>query len=379
MNRIFLFLLASRTLFASFAYELTDPIAKPGENWIYSPFSISACLSMAAAGADGNTADDFKSVLGLSDEIDFGFEKTLEAFEHAPAESTDFEMRIAQGAWIKDDFAVLPSYTSLLTRFFHAAAERVPFRPETVIRINAWISGMTRGKISNLLSENDLNENSRLVLANALYFHGSWQHPFPARNTQKRAFHLSNGSSIDCDTMAATSRALYYEDEKLQAAALPFHTNGRSAFRPACLLILPKEENCFCEESVVAALSALRSEKVHLSVPKFTLEEKIDLTPVLMKAGLKRAFSNDADFSKIDGIGELCLSKVLHKTFFAFSEEGVEAAAATAAVINVTTSIQPKPERVFYFTADRPFYVLLVDLNTQTPFFIGRVENPLLN
>lgn len=379
MNRFFLFLLASRALYASFAYELADPIAKPGENWIYSPFSIYACLSMAAAGADGKTADDFKSALGLSDEIDFGFEKKLEAFEHAPADPTDFEMRIAQGAWIKDDFAILPSYTALLTRFFHAAAERVPFRPETVFRINAWIAEMTRGKIENLLSENDLNENSRLVLANALYFHGSWQHPFPARNTCKRAFHLSNGSSIDCDTMAETSRGLYFENENLQAAALPFHTNGRSAFKPACLLILPKEDQAFNEETVQTILAALRWEKVHFAVPKFTLEEKIDLTPILKKTGLEKAFSDKADFSKIDGMGELCLSKVLHKTFFAFSEEGVEAAAATAVFINEITAIQPKPERIFSFIADRPFYVLLIDLNTQTPFFIGRVENPLLN
>lgn len=379
MNRIFLFLLASRALYASFAYELTDRIAKPGENWIYSPFSISACLSMAAAGADGKTAEAFKAKLDLSDEIDFGFEKKLETFEHAPVESSDFEMRIAQGVWIKDDFSVLPSYTSLLSRFFHAAAERVPFRPETVWRINGWISDVTRGKIKNLLSEDDLSERSRLVLANALYFHGSWQHPFSAHRTQKRAFHLSNGADIECDTMAETSRALYFENETLQAAALPFHADRKAPFKPACLLILPKEENAFSEQTVMNALASLHWEKVHFSVPKFVLEEKIDLTPILKQTELAAAFSNNADFSKIDGIGELCLSRVLHKTFFAFDEKGVEAAAATAAVVNVTTSIGPKPEIVFPFIADRPFYVLLVDLNTQTPFFIGRVENPLLN
>lgn len=379
MKRILLFVLASRALSASFAYELAEPIAQPGENWIYSPFSISACLSMAAAGANGKTEDDFKSILGLSDEIDFGFEKMLDAFEHAPAEPADFEMRIAQGAWIKDDFAILPSYAQLLSSFFHASAERVPFGPETARRINSWVSKMTRGKIEDLLTEDDLNEKSRLVLANALYFHGSWQHPFPAHHTHKRAFHLSNGSAIECDTMSETSRALYFENETFQAAALSFHTDRKSPFRPACLLILPKNEPCFSEEAVKTALSSLNWRKVRFSVPKFILEEKIELTPILKTLGLERAFSKNADFSKIDGIGELCLSKVLHKTFFAFDEEGVEAAAATAAVINATTSIQPEREIAIPFIADRPFYVLLVDLNSQTPFFIGRVENPLMN
>ena len=78
---------------------------------------------------------------------------------------------------------------------------------------------------------------------------------------------------------------------------------------------------------------------------------------------MKEAFTEGADFSGISTTERLRVSDVVHKTFLDVDENGTEAAAATAVVVDATSA----PTNVVTMTVDRPFLMAIVDRPTKTP------------
>ncbi len=344
-----------------FSYDLAREIETRNQNWIFSPFSIASCLSMVTEGADGRTAEELRAALGP-----FQYDPSL---IHPSAFDSDYQLQIAQGAWIKNGYPILSSFEETLTKNYQAAIENIDFDPDSVQMINEWIAKNTEQKIQNLIPSNSIDSMTRLVLANALYFQGSWEQPFPENGTSPLPFYTPT-EIVQADTMDQTSYFSYYENDKLQLLSLPFKSSGP---KPICLLVLPKQEIDW--ETIQAAIPLQSRAKVHVQVPKFQVEQAIDLKPILKNLGIDGAFSSFADFSKISEYGNLHLSAILHKSFFSFDEKGVEAAAATAAIISLTTAFNPNIQ-IFQFIANRPFYFLLLDPRNETPLFIGHIQNP---
>ena len=80
-----------------------------------------------------------------------------------------------------------------------------------------------------------------------------------------------------------------------------------------------------------------------------------------------------ADFSGMDGSRDLFISGVFHKAIVVVDEQGTEAAAATGAVVGITSAPADRP---VVLSVDRPFIFLFRDLKTGTLLFMGRVLNP---
>jgi serine protease inhibitor len=95
---------------------------------------------------------------------------------------------------------------------------------------------------------------------------------------------------------------------------------------------------------------------------------------MLKTFGMKQAFDvKTADFSKISKSHELYISLVKQKAYIEVNEDGTEAAAATAVVMNTTSAPIDKP---IEFTVDRPFIYAIADKKTGLIMFIGKVESP---
>ena len=97
---------------------------------------------------------------------------------------------------------------------------------------------------------------------------------------------------------------------------------------------------------------------------------------VLLNQIVNDAYAFDwraADFFKlgtynVDG-GNICINRVLHKTFISVSEKGTRAAAATA--VEIATEGAMEIVECKEVILDRPFVYLLIDCQTNLPFFIG--------
>lgn len=252
---------------------------------------------------------------------------------------------------------------------------RIDFTPYTVDEINGWVEKRTEEKISHLIPNSAISPDTRLILANALYFHGKWQSPFLERFTQNEIFYAKNKEAIDARMMHQKKSLSYFENDSFQSVTLPFYRSSESLSKPICLLVLPKNGENFDLKDLESILEKSTFENVDLKVPKFEVESDLLLNDPLKSMGLERAFSKRANFSKISKNEDLYISSVYHKAFFSFDENGVEAASATAAIMNLTvTNLDPNPKVWIPFHANRPFYFLLVDQMTKCVLFIGQIQ-----
>jgi serpin B len=363
---------------ALFSTENTDKIASAAyqsyenqsKNWIFSPFSMSACLSMIYAGSDGRTAEELKEALHTAltqDEIGPHFQSLSELLIESSGPG-DFSLSMAQGLWIQNNFSFLDPFLKGTADHFHAQIEEVASFTAKIPEINGWIAKETQGKIQNLFSDSDLDESTRLVAANALYFQGNWIYPFSG--SHPAPFTSSSGKTETVTMMHQTNQFLYFEDETLQAILLPF--TSKSKREPVCLLVLPKKPISL--EKIDQILDSMQPQLVRVEVPKFEFDTRIDLESMLKEWGVSDAFSPRADFSRMDGRMDLFLSKVLQKSFISFNEKGVEAAAATAAAAGIKCC--PPSIPTVEFIADRPFEFLIIEKTSHTTLFVGHVETP---
>ena len=144
-------------------------------------------------------------------------------------------------------------------------------------------------------------------------------------------------------------------------------------------IVLPHRDVAL--QSVVEALDTerwaswianLRETEALVVMPKFSFEYEISLKDVLTSLGMGIAFDEmSADFTKINPLGELYISKVKHKTFIQVDEEGTEAAAVTSVEIFEAISSAPP-----WFIVDRPFLFAIRERLSGTILFMGRVVDP---
>ena len=231
-----------------------------------------------------------------------------------------------------------------------------------------------------MIPPGSVNESTRLVLTNAIYFKGDWIKQFNEDETQKRDFTLSSGDKIKVETMKRTgdkSKFKYSENKDLQVLEMPYLGKELSM-----LILLPKDSDIQSLEKSISVKQFskwnkdLKEERVNIYIPKFKFETKYFMADDLKDMGMPIAFSDDADFSGMTGNKDLKISQVIHQAFVEVNEEGTEAAAATGGIM-VTNSIgsSSKP-RIPIFRADHPFVFMIKQNNTGSILFMGRVSNP---
>ena len=202
---------------------------------------------------------------------------------------------------------------------------------------------------------------------------------FDAAKTIEDTFILDDGTTIKVPMMVRTDEDAEYwytETDDLQVLGMPYsHKKGN---RLSMLVLLPKENDL---EAVEASLSAqslaslnqsLTYQRVKVSFPRFKMETTYNLVDILSDMGMPTAF-NGADLSGMDGTMSLFIDEVYHKAFVDVNEEGTEAAAATAVVVN--RAMAPG-DQVPVFHADHPFLFLIQDNDTGNILFMGRMMNP---
>lgn len=372
----------------AFAFSFYDQVRDSDGNIIFSPLSLSLALSMALAGAKGDTRQEMLSALSLQslgDESSPAFNALLLAIEGSQQdlegedEESTFQLNIANSSWGQSGFEFNPDFLDTLALYYGAGIYQVDFSqdPEGSRQaINAWVEDETNDKIKNLIPQGAIKALTRLVLANAIYFKGGWMHPFLENGTKVAPFTPLDGSQVSVNMMRLGEKDLkYVKGEGFQAVQLPYKSRDFSM-----LLILPDEgaykgaEGEFGPEMLSTIVDGMQYVPVNLRLPKFDFETTLNANDVLGSMGMVQAFIPDvADFSGMTTEDPLYISDVVHKATITVDEQGTEAAAATA-IIMATKSmpISDPIELVF----DRPFMFAIMHEPTGTILFLGRVVQP---
>jgi serpin B len=367
-----------------FAWDLFGQLKSREGNLFFSPTSIDLALVMTWAGARGATAKDMGDVLhlnpdhagrpGLVTGAYGGLQQAIMAADQP------FTLRVANRLWGQAGFGFRPEFLELLARDFEAGLQEVDFVGDSEgarKTINAWVAERTEDKIQDLLAAGSLGADVRLVLTNAIYFLGQWQNPFQGADTRDRPFFLTSSEQAPVPTMAQSGEFAYAEDGLVQVLTLPYQ-EGLAEM----VIILPREkdglaglEGSLDRPLLDGWLQQRQDRRVHVQLPRFTLEDDFSLARVLGQMGMASAFGPRADFSGMAAGPDLFISDVVHKSFIDVYEKGTEAAAATAVTIRLT-SMPMNPENEVRFVADHPFVFLIRHVPTGQILFLGRLTDP---
>jgi len=362
-----------------FACELYQKLAAADGNLFFSPYSISAALAMTYGGARGNTAKEMAATLHF-DGPQQPFHEAFGALTRklqGEDKKRRFQLHIANRLWGQKDFGFVPEFIASSREHYGAGLEEVDFIGATEQArqaINAWVQKQTQDKIKDLLKPGILNNLTRLVLTNAIYFKAAWIEPFDPKNTKPGDFLAGGVKKTQVPMMRHSQRTRFMETDDFSALELPYEQHELSM-----MVRLPKKsdglaalEKTLTDEQLQKCLAKLSDRQVDIQLPKFKTTAEFRLDQVLQEMGMRDAFDDTkADFTGLSSMKGLSITAVVHKAFIDVNEAGTEAAAATAVVIGLRSLPQPAT-----FHADHPFIYLIRDNQTGSVLFAGRVVNP---
>jgi serpin B len=367
-----------------FAIELHARLTRQPGNLFYSPASLSMALAMTYAGARGETAAEMARVLHFPAEQD-RLHEALAALrkglnEAGSGAKGSLQLRLANRLWGQEGYHFLPDFLALTRESYGAELAQADFLHEAEQArqaINAWVAERTEGKIADLIPPGMLDDRTRLVLTNAIYFKGRWSRPFLKAATRDDTFHVSGDKAVTVPLMFKNDDFAYRAVDGLKVLELPYDKGELSSvvILPDAVDGLPALEASLTAEDLGRWLGQLRRRKVQVYLPRFKVTSQFSLGGVLAEMGMGLAFDKDrADFSGISTQERLHVSAVVHKAFVDVNEEGTEAAAATGVMMATRAAMVRQEPAVF--RADHPFLFLIRDTRSGSILFMGRVVNP---
>jgi serpin B len=331
---------------------------------------------MAYAGAKGKTAEEISATLQFT----LPEEKILAGFNYLDLNlqdntTSDFILKIVNTAWGQVGYSFEPVYLEKLAENYGAGLQLLDFKlkPESSrITINTWVADNTNNKVQNLIPQGLIDGNTKLVLTNAIYFLADWDNQFKKEFTTDQIFYLSPLDSVSVKMML--NEDVYSFGEFDDCKAINLFYKGKRISMTVFVPEIPIDQFCrgLDENKMEVISKGLKNESVLLSLPKFSYTYDVLLKDILVKLGMKTAFSTLADFSGISNESNLSVSEVIHKAFINVDEKGTEAAAATAVIMQ--DSAAPISKRM---NVNKPFVFVIRDNQTGTVLFIGKVVNPI--
>jgi serine protease inhibitor len=363
----------------TFAFDIFKKIlenAGESENVIISPLSISCALSMTLNGANGATRDAMLEALrvnGLTSEIiNNSYKNLTEALLNIDKRVL---ISIANSVWAEKNFEVKIPFKNALTDYYNADAKSFDINDPLAYKdINTWIENKTNGLIKDMLDK--LNDNTVMLLVNAIYFKGKWKSQFDKEKTSEKTFYKNDGMTTEVPMMKQVSDFKIFSGEGFMLAEFPY---GQGNF--VMDVLLPDEQDgtsslisVLNENSFQGYLDQMAERETDLTFPRFKYGFKKQLKEILTDMGMGIAFSDNADFSNISDL-TLLINEVIHQAFIETNEEGTEAAAATVVDVG-TTSMPPSP---VILNIDHPFIYLIRETSTNSILFMGKIADPAAN
>ena len=361
---------------ADFGVRLFQSGMEEGKNTLISPLSVLCALAMTANGAGGETLEQMEAVLGMDCE---DLNSYMLAYLDLLPEAKGYKLSLANSVWFKDDpdFTVEQSFLQTNADYYGAGAYKAAFDEGTRNDINNWVRKHTDGMIPEILD--NIPDEAIMYLVNALAFDAKWDAAYEEHQIREGRFTMEDGTRQDVDMMH--SQEYTYLEDELATGFVKFYKDRRYAF----VAMLPNEGVSVSQyveslsgEHLQNLLNNPQEVTVYAAMPRFETEYDIEMSEVLCEMGMTDAFDwRVADFSRlgtynVEGMN-ICINRVLHKTFIAVTEQGTKAGAATAVEIVAEGAMEIVEFKEVVL--NRPFVYMLIDCETNLPFFIGTMMN----
>ena len=359
------------------------------KNFLYSPYGIHSALSILANGASGETRKKILDVLEVDnvETLNDGH-KNFSAFVKKNYRGENF---FVEANLLLVDKKIIgrgfnENFKRVVTADYNSEVRAANFggdiRGEQK-KIHRWVADKTKNFVVNYNSIADAN--TLTDFANVVCFDGKWATPFKPSQTAEKEFKNCDGSNGTVAMMSNVfkNKIKYRADEKFQAIELPYSANA------AMYLILPTDDDALNVAELWNAqtlsyradfLDALKKSsafdgEVVVRLPNLTMEYDTFIAEDFIKQGLRRLFTDDAEFFNIVKDTSLKISNARHYCRIDINEQGTKAAAVTEITMVETTAAPDfEPPRQIYFIANRPFLFVIRDVQSGVILFAGAVN-----
>ncbi|XP_006354932.1 serpin-ZX-like [Solanum tuberosum] len=373
------------------SFRLTKQVfseeVKGDSNLVFSPLSIQIILGLIAFGSNKPTKSQLLCFLKSKsiDELNSLYSHIVNNIFADGSPNGGPILSVANGAWIDRSTPFKPSFKEIVKKVYKATSKSVDFQNKVtckvVNKVNRWAKKNTNGLIEEILPHGAVDNMTRLILANALYFKGEWDEKFNASKTKKHKFHLVNGRSVRAPFMTSWKKQYIRVFKGFKVLQLPYKRGIDTHQKLSMYFILPDAHDGLPDllDKITSKPGFLDhhipSRKVSVGkflIPKFKISFGFEASKVLKGLGLTLPFI-DGLTEMVDADEPLAVSQVFHKSFIEVNEEGTEAAAVTA----MTGCSMMMVKEEIDFVADHPFLFLVKDETTGAVLFMGTLLNPL--
>lgn len=372
-----------------FTLKLLEAInaATPTENIFFSPYSLYHVLLLAFFGARSETEKLLRNGLELHwtedkpvvwQAYNIGKKSLAARF----SQSKDIQFTSVDKLFFGKQ---VPIRDCIEDKFFEEI-EKLNFEQDadgSRQYINKWVENVTYNEIKDLLIPGSITKDTKLAIANAAYFKGTWQTEFKPDQTTKEIFYVSSDQQKFVDMMHVLGTFSHAANEKLGCHILEMPYKGQDeSNRVSMFVFLPPTAPNSLEQllarltSDTGILSEIVNEgvprMVDVKLPKFNIEKVVELKPVLERLGLGKMFENSADFSGFSDKAQIGFDEIHQKSKIDVNEKGSTAASST--VLFSFRSSRPVEPAMFH--CNHPFVFLIYDYGTQAVLFNGVYRQP---
>lgn len=357
-----------------FAVRLFQASVEDDKNTLISPLSVLSALAMTANGAKERTLAQMESVFGMTTaELNEYFYSYINALP----QGEKYKLNLANSIWFTEDerFTVKEAFLQKNADYYGANVYKVPFDNATIKDINNWVKDKTDGMIPEILDK--ISEEEVMYLVNALAFEAEWANTYTGNDVRNRIFTTEDGKTQDAEYMYGEENV--YLQDKDATGFVKYYKDHKYAF----VALLPNEGVSVDEyvkglngENLNRLLTNKLNATVNTAIPKFETEYDVEMSEILHEMGMTDAFHEDkANFVDL-GIstrGNIYINRVLHKTFISVAEKGTKAGATTVVAVADKCAVMEEEPKIVYL--DRPFVYMLIDCESNVPFFVGTMMN----
>ncbi|XP_021241975.1 ovalbumin isoform X1 [Numida meleagris] len=361
------------------------------ENIFYSPFTIISTLAMVYLGAKDSTRTQINKVVrfdklpGFGDSIEaqcgtsVNVHSSLRDILNQITKPNDvYSFSLASRLYAEETYPILPEYLQCVKELYRGGLESINFQTaadQARELINSWVESQTSGIIKNVLQPSSVNSQTAMVLVNAIYFKGLWERAFKDEDTQAIPFRVTEQESKPVQMMSqiGSFKVASVASEKVKILELPFVSGTMSM-----LVLLPDEvsgleqlESTISTEKLTewTSSSIMEERKIKVFLPRMRMEEKYNLTSVLMAMGMTDLFSSSANLSGISSAESLKISQAVHAAYAEIYEAGREVVSSAEAGVDATSVSEE-------FRVDHPFLLCIKHNPTNSILFFGRCISP---
>ncbi|XP_054422932.1 serpin A12 [Pteronotus mesoamericanus] len=357
-----------------FGFKLYEKLASASssKNILFSPISISTAFSMLCLGAQNSTLAEIKQGFNFRNvpekELHEGFHYLIHSLNQ---ENQNLQLDLENILFI--DRRLRPEKRFLTSTKNLYNAKSIPTNFENVEnaqkQINDYVSQKTQGKIKNLIR--NIDPGTVMLLVNCILFQARWKHEFNPKLTKEEDFIVEENRPVKVPMMFRGGMYEVGHDNQLSCTVLtmPYYNNIMALF------ILPEKgkmrqvEQALGPDTFDRWKNLMKQRVVDVSLPRFSILGTYDLKKILSSLGITKIFEEHGDLTRIVPNRSLKVGEAVHKAKLRMDEKGTEGAAGSG--------METLPmERPLVFKLNRPFLIMIVENNSSTVLFLGKISNP---